>query len=39
LADKVQTLISFYLLNKTLRCVGIVLLVELSKYLESFSVI
>src|SRR6218665_3226362 len=38
LADKVQTLISFYLLNKMLQCVGIVFLVEFSKYLESFSI-
>ena len=35
----VQTLVSFYLLNKLLRCVGIILLVEFSKYLESFSMI
>jgi len=39
LADSVQTHISFYLLNKMLWCVGIVLLVELPKYLESFSMI
>jgi len=39
LADKIQTLISFYLLNKNLWCVEIILLVELSKYLESFSMI
>jgi len=37
LEDKVQTLVSFYLLNKMLRYVGIILLVEFSKYLESFS--
>ena len=30
----VQTLVSFYLLNKMLRCVGIILLVEFSKYLK-----
>jgi len=36
LADSVQTLVSFYLLNKMLRLVGIILLVGLSKYLESF---
>ena len=36
---KVQTIISFYLLNKMLRCVAIILLVELSKYLESFGMI
>ncbi len=39
MADKVQTLISFYLLNKMLRYVGIILLVEFSKYLERFSMI
>jgi len=39
LAEKVQTLISFYLLSDMLRCVGIIVLVEFSKYLESFSVI
>jgi len=39
LADKVQTLISFYLLNKMLRCVRIILLVELSKYFGNFSVV
>jgi len=33
------TFIYFYLLNKMLRCVGIILLVELSKYLELFSMI
>jgi len=39
LADKVQALISFYLLNKMLGHVGIIFVVELSKYLESFSII
>jgi len=39
LADKVQTLLSFYILNKMLQCVGIILMVEFSKYLESFSMI
>jgi len=39
LADKVQTLISFYQLNEMLRCVGIIFLVEFAKCLESFSVI
>jgi len=37
LADKVQILISFYLLSKMLRYVGIIMLVEFSKHLESFS--
>jgi len=37
LGDKVQTLISFHPLNKMLRCVEIILLVEFFKYLESFS--
>jgi len=37
LADKVQTFISFYLLNTMLKYVGIILLVEFLKYLESFS--
>src|SRR6218665_3146621 len=39
LTDKVQTLISFYLLRKLLRYVGIVLLVEFFKHLERFSMI
>jgi len=39
LADKVQALISFYLLNKMLLHVGIIFLVEFYKYLESFSMI
>jgi len=30
---------SFYLLDKMLQCVGIIFLVELSKYLESLSMI
>jgi len=38
LADKVQRLISFYPLNKMLWCVGIIFLVEFSKYMESFHV-
>ena len=37
--QSVQTLIAFYLLNKMLRCVGIIILVEFSIYLESFSMI
>jgi len=39
LADKVQTLISFQLLDTLLRCVGIVFLVQFSKYLQSLSMI
>jgi len=39
LEDEVQTLVSFYLLNKMLQRVGIILLVEFSKYLESFSMV
>jgi len=39
LTDKVQTLESFYLLNKMLRCFGLKFLVDLSNYLESFSMI
>jgi len=35
----VQTLVSFYLLNKMPWCAGIKLLVKFSKYLESFSTI
>src|SRR6218665_3329038 len=34
-----QTFVSFYLLNKMSRNVGIVWLVQFSKYLESFSMI
>ena len=37
--QSVQTLVSFYLLNKVLRCIGVILLVEFSKYPESFSMI
>jgi len=37
LADEVHTLISFYLLNKMLWCVGIIFMIEFSKYLGSFS--
>src|SRR6218665_3586947 len=37
--QSLQTFVSFYLLNKMLRNVGIILLVEFSKYLESFSMI
>jgi len=40
LADSVQALISFYRLNKMLRCVGpveIILLVEFFTYLENIS--
>ena len=33
---KVQTLVSFYLLNKILRCFAILLLIDFSKYLGSF---
>jgi len=36
--DKVQILMSLYLLNKILGCIGIILLVEFSKYLECFIV-
>jgi len=39
LVDNVQTLISFYLLYKMLWCVEILLLVEFSKCVESFSMI
>ena len=37
--QSLQTFVSFYLLNKMLRNVGIILLVQFSKYLESFSMI
>jgi len=37
--QSVRTLTSIYLLKKMLWCVGILLLVEFSKYLESFSMI
>ena len=37
--QSVQTTVSFYLLNKILRYVGIVLLVAFSVYLESFSMV
>jgi len=36
LAESVQTLLSFYLVNKMFWCVGIILLVEFSTYLEKF---
>jgi len=39
LADKVQTLVSFYPLNKISQYIGTILLVEFSKYLESFSMV
>jgi len=39
LAHKVKALVSFYLLNKMLRYVEIILIVQFSKYLESFSTI
>jgi len=32
-----QTFVSFYLLNKMLQNIGIILLVQFSEYLESFS--
>src|SRR6218665_2662826 len=35
--QSLQTFVSFYLLNKMSRNVGIILLVQFSKYLESFS--
>jgi len=38
-AEEVQMLISFYLLNQMLWCVGIIFLNEFSKYLQSFSMI
>jgi len=34
LADEVQTLVSFYLLHKMLWCVGIIFLIDFSKYLR-----
>jgi len=37
--QSLQTFVSFYLLNKMLLNVGIVLLIQFSKYLESFSII
>jgi len=36
MADKVQTLISLYLLNKMLWCIEIIFLVEFFNYLEKF---
>jgi len=39
LEDKVQTLVSFNLLNKMSRNVRLILLVHFSKHLESFSMI
>src|SRR6218665_2767860 len=37
--QSLQTCVSFYLLNKMLRNVGIILLVQFAKYLESFRMI
>jgi len=37
--QSVQTLESFYPLNKVLRCFGLILLVEFSKYPESYILI